>query len=117
MSAKRRRAERDNLPNSGNTPAQFATLPLGTQVVATQSFGLVKDGTAGIIVGLVDTAVLQSWSRPRYLCMFAGNLEAVARAEDIAATNHGYRLETLKKPAGISEADALVAMMARHRFE
>jgi hypothetical protein len=59
--------------------------------VPVRNFGPVKEGAPGIITLLTDLPLF-GWSRPAYLCTFAGNLEVHARPKLIEAFNPGYNL-------------------------
>ena len=61
-------------------------LPVGAKVQAVRNVGPVKEGTPGIIRGVADISFLW-WSRPAYLCTFAGNMKVHARPNEIEAYN------------------------------
>ena len=72
-------------------------LPVGAKVQAVRNVGPVKEGTPGIIRGVADISFLW-WSRPAYLCTFAGNMKVHARPNEIEAYNHGHSLKELEQP-------------------
>jgi hypothetical protein len=72
-------------------------LPVGAKVQAARNIGPVKEGTPGIIRGVADFSFLW-WSRPAYLCTFAGNMKVHARPNEIEAYNHGHSLKELEQP-------------------
>jgi hypothetical protein len=71
-------------------------LKIGTKVQAVRAFGPVKVGTLGIITGVADVSLFR-WSRPTYLCTFAGNIKVHARPKQIEAFDHGHRLDELEQ--------------------
>jgi hypothetical protein len=66
-------------------------LPLqaGTLVIAVRNFGAIEEGTPGIITGTTEFPFLL-WSRPYYLCSFAGGIPIAARPKEINAFDHGF---------------------------
>jgi hypothetical protein len=71
-------------------------LPIGTKVIAIKNFGPVLEGAPGIITGTADIPFL-FWSRPVYLCTFAGNLKVAARPTEVDNFDHNRTLEDLAK--------------------
>jgi hypothetical protein len=79
------------------TAKPILPLPVGAKVQAVRNIGPVKEGTPGIIRGVADFSFLW-WSRPAYLCTFAGNMKVHARPNEIEAYNHGHSLKELEQP-------------------
>ncbi len=79
------------------TAKPILPLPVGAKVQAVRNIGPVKEGTPGIIRGVADCSFLW-WSRPAYLCTFAGNMKVHARPNEIEAYNHGHSLKELEQP-------------------
>jgi len=72
-------------------------LPIGTRVVAVRNFGLIEEGAPGIITGAFEASFFW-WSRPMYLCTFAGNMKIAAKPREIDDFDHGYQLAELENP-------------------
>jgi len=72
-------------------------LPIGTRIVAVRNFGPVQDGAPGIITGTAEYPFFW-WSRPYYLCTFAGNLKIAEKPKEIDDFDHGYSMAALENP-------------------
>src|SRR5262245_7175832 len=100
-------------PKSKNT--QRLPLPVGTRVQAARNFGPIKKGAPGIITDVADVSFL-CWSRPAYVCTFAGNKRVHARPRQIAVYEHGYSIEELEQPDFASNLSRQMTLRAQQLF-
>lgn len=68
----------------------------GTPIIAVKPFHSISDGTPGIILELKP---YRHWARWRlaYECLFAGNVRASARPQEIERRDHRYTLYDLER--------------------
>jgi hypothetical protein len=96
--------------------SQRLPLPVGTPIVAVKTIGAVEAGAPGMITGAAEFPFLW-WSRPFYLCTFAGGVPIAARPKEISTFDHGYSRTELEDPAGVRDLgariDALILKSAK----
>jgi hypothetical protein len=63
--------------------------PVGTRIIAISNVGPVGEGQPGIITSIVNKPFFL-WSRPMYLCIFAGNV-SLAVLEAVNAIAYATR--------------------------
>ncbi len=81
-------------------------LPIGTQIIAVKAVGRVRKGAPGYVTGVVRTPFFFR-SGLRYLCTFADNLKLAMRPSEVDVFAHGYPLERLEDPNGLTFEELL----------
>ncbi len=85
--------------------------PIGTKIIAIQSFGPVREGTTGIITGTTEIPFF-FWSRFMYLCTFSGDVNVAARPKEIkllsVANKSGNLKEEQKQNSSLATEDKYV---------
>jgi hypothetical protein len=108
-------ADLDSPLEPKSTTKQRLPLIVGTKIRAARNFGLIKEGTPGIIKGVTEHPFF-CWSRSAYVCTFADNKNVLARPRQIVIYEHGYSVEELEQPDFATNLSKQMTLRAEQLF-
>ncbi len=94
----------------------FASLPIGTRVIADRDFGPIIKGQLGIITDLVRSR-RGLWRRAVHVCTFLGGIRVTARRTYIKEYDHGYSCELLEDPFWFLQTRQAAGIVGQHSVE